>query len=146
MDSQIIGGLAFHIDTVMSENAMYRTVSERERAAALAKGRKPRGKAKTKAYQGWLTAAGWQLRQQMTGQAAPQWDRPVELWLDISWPGRFDIGNMLKAAQDLLVLHDILADDNRDIVKRVHIADKTGAANWKGCRITVAPFAERLAA
>jgi crossover junction endodeoxyribonuclease RusA len=78
-----------------------------------------RGRQKTEKYRAWIEAAGWMIR------AAP--DRhnrhtgPVKLTILVRKPDgrRRDVSNLVKAIEDLLVLHQIMFDDSQ--VQRVNV-------------------------
>lgn len=67
-----------------------------------------RGRVKTRNYTKWREAAGWLLVAQRPGRIKGRYS------LDIAVPARTrgDISNLIKATEDLLVLHGVTDDDS----------------------------------
>lgn len=89
----------------------------------------------SKRYAAWRTTAGWELRAQkarpVTGQVG------IEVTLTPPDRRRRDASNFLKAIEDLLVSHRIIADDGQQVVRRV-------SAQWTEpgaplARVTITP-------
>lgn len=96
---------------------------------------------KSKEYSAWITEAGWRLKEQRPGSIRG----PVELSYRMSYrigKTRRDLGNLEKAATDLLVLHGVIEDDGPSIVRRINLALD---ASVDGCVVTVRPHAEKRA-
>jgi Holliday junction resolvase RusA-like endonuclease len=75
--------------------------------------KKTGGRFKSKPYKAWITAAGWTIRSQP--DRGHEHRNPVKMTLLIRKPEdnhRRDLQNLVKAVEDLLVLHRILADDS----------------------------------
>lgn len=108
-----------------SVNAMYRNVNGR-------------GRVKTQEYKDWLIEAGLMLRRQKPAAVVGQ----AELLIELDHTRRGDATNRIKAVEDLIVAHGILADDSKKFVKRVTVS-------WEpitGCRVTIKPVAVEAAA
>ncbi len=91
------------------------------------------GKTKSKAYYDWRQTAG----QEMVAQGRrPEFPGPVSIPIEMGEDGvspAFDTDNAAKAYIDLLVEMGVIKDDNRMVVRRLHL-------NWRdgdGSRITV---------
>ena len=71
-----------------------------------------KGRVRTKRYLTWLNAAGWAIKQ--TKPKPKKIKGNYSLWLYCERPDRRrrDLGNMLKAIEDILVEHGIIADDS----------------------------------
>jgi Holliday junction resolvase RusA-like endonuclease len=68
----------------------------------------PHGRRKTPEYRQWLREAGWQLRAQI---AQPVAGKTFALSIAAPLTRRRDLGNCLKATEDLLVELGLLPDD-----------------------------------
>ena len=71
------------------------------------------GRFKSKPYKKWITAAGWAIRTQP--DRSHEHRGSVRMTLLIRKPDdnrKRDKNNLIKAVEDLLVLHRILADDS----------------------------------
>jgi crossover junction endodeoxyribonuclease RusA len=67
-----------------------------------------RGRAKTERYKTWLTAAGWEIRRQRPGRI----EGPYSLTIIVKRKNkRADLGNLVKAVEDILVAHRVIEDD-----------------------------------
>ena len=71
-----------------------------------------KGRVRTKRYLTWLNAAGWAIKQ--TKPKPKKIKGNYSLWLYCERPDRRcrDLGNTLKAIEDVLVQHGIIADDS----------------------------------
>ena len=104
-----------------SVNALYRNRK---------KDGKGRGRIKTERYNTWLNAAGWELNQ----QKPPKVKGNYILWLYCERPDkrRRDLGNLLKAMEDLLTDLGVIEDDS--LAVEIHLY-------WRGvgrsCRVRV---------
>ena len=90
-----------------------------------------RGRVKTQEYKDWLMEAGLMLRRQKPVAVVGQ----AELLIELDHTRRGDASNRIKAVEDLIVTHGILADDSKKYVKRVTVS-------WEpinGCRVTIKP-------
>lgn len=66
-------------------------------------------------YKKWLQMAGWTLLQQLTGLKKPVVRGAVLVGYRVRRPSdkrKHDLGNLLKALDDLLVLHKVIEDDS----------------------------------
>jgi crossover junction endodeoxyribonuclease RusA len=87
-----------------STNSLYRNV-------------RGKGRVKTQRYQTWLNAAGWHVKEQRP--------KPIKgpviihIKLDLRNKGRKDCSNYIKALEDLLVSHKLIADDSWETVRSV---------------------------
>lgn len=71
---------------------------------------------KSKAYEDWLTLAGYALKAAKVGSFV----NPVELTVTIKEPIRYsDIDNFCKPLLDLLVTHNVLQGDDNRYVRRI---------------------------
>lgn len=81
----------------------------------------------SKDYAAWQREAGWTLQAQRPGK----FRGPVTIDIELCPPPkarRFDLDNRSKALLDLLVKHEVIADDNADLVREVSIKRvETGA-------------------
>lgn len=92
-----------------------------------------KGRVRTDKYNAWRTEAGWMLKEQRQ-KPIPG---PVALALEVKDEGRFDLSNMMKSVEDLLVLHGMIEGDGRDVVRKITME----WADIKGCRVTVQSMA-----
>jgi Holliday junction resolvase RusA-like endonuclease len=84
---------------------------------------------RSRVYRDWSTEAGWALKQQSRASFAGD----VELVMRFGpRDRRSDVTNRIKAAEDLLVEHGILADDRYVVRCVVEWADDV-----RGCEITI---------
>ena len=76
-----------------------------------------RGRVPSKEYSHWRQQAGWELKAQRPGK----FKTPVEITVELNPPTKraFDPDGKLKAVIDLLVTHEIIADDNFNFVRSV---------------------------
>ena len=117
-----------------SVNELYHNVSAKQKAIALSKGIKLRGRARTEKYNAWRNEAGWMLLQQ---RQKPIKGR-VSILCEVEDKGRVDVGNLEKAITDLLVLHKMIEGDGREVVRRIAME----WANVEGVRVTVQGIGE----
>ena len=78
------------------------------------------GRFKSKPYKKWINAAGWAIRSQP--DRSHQHTSPVRMTLLVRKPHdnrTRDLQNLVKAVEDLLVLHRILSDDS--IIGEAHV-------------------------
>ena len=77
------------------------------------------GRVKTKRYKAWEEKAGWQL----ISQKPRKFRTPVNLLIVFGpkpGPSRsWDMSNHVKAIEDLLVKHNVIDDDNSNIIKQI---------------------------
>lgn len=88
-----------------------------------------KGRVRSRVYSDWSTEAGWALK------AQPRHSFPgdVELLFRIGpRDRRSDCTNRIKAAEDLLVEHGIVADDRFVVRATIEWADDV-----KGCEVTI---------
>lgn len=91
---------------------------------------------KSKAYQAWLTAAGWEIR----ARCIPLTIGPIEVEYQIERPTdrrRRDVANLEKALSDALVAAGVIEDDS--LIERVTIGWADGV---KGVRVTVTALSD----
>lgn len=76
-----------------------------------------RGRVASREYQEWKRSAGWELK----AQRPAKFTRPVEITVELNPPTKraFDPDGKLKAVLDLLVTHEVIADDNLNHVRSV---------------------------
>ncbi|WP_188408759.1 RusA family crossover junction endodeoxyribonuclease [Agaricicola taiwanensis] len=89
-----------------------------------------KGRVKTERYAEWANVAGWMLKSQKPGRVEGKF--ALALVVQRKDNRKRDIGNLLKAVEDLLVEHGVIQDDS--LAERIHIA--WGEAP-EGCRVTV---------
>ena len=95
-----------------SVNALYRNATEAERARAIAKGKKLRGRRKTPEYQAWIDTAGMEIMaQRVRWKGVRTISGPYVLIARIPKDCRMDLGNATKATEDLLVRMGVIEDD-----------------------------------
>jgi Holliday junction resolvase RusA-like endonuclease len=78
----------------------------------------------------WREHAGYQLNRQRPSSFAG----PVKIDLAIEDKGRFDLDGCAKIVIDLLVTHGVIEEDNRKIVRDIHLYWDASIA---GCRVRV---------
>ena len=66
-----------------------------------------RGRTRSKSYNSWLNAAGWELKI----QKVPTFPRKVAIRLSCPRNKKRDLSNHLKSVEDLLVKHRVISDD-----------------------------------
>jgi crossover junction endodeoxyribonuclease RusA len=96
--------------------------------------RRTGGRFKSKRYKAWINAAGWALRSQ--SDRGNRHTGPVKLTLIFRKPNdnrRRDISNLVKALEDLVVLHQILADDS--LVK--HLETSWATCGFEGAKVII---------
>lgn len=125
--------ITLHIPVPPSVNALY---FNRRRATKAMRGTNARGRVRTPEYLKWITEAGWRI--QIARQTPIR--GPVAITYAISDLGRTDLGNLEKAATDLLVAHRLIEDDNRRIVRKITLEWSKDVTD--GMRVTVQPFQE----
>lgn len=84
-------------------------------------------------YEAWIEEAGYRLN----GQHPKPIKGPVELEYQVG-KSRRDLGNIEKAATDLLVRHGIIEGDGPGIVRKISLALD---ASVEGVRVTITPLA-----
>lgn len=78
---------------------------------------KRKGRVITKAYEGWRDVAGWNLKAQLPERMiGPVW---VHITLHSPDNRIRDVDNYIKAPLDLLVEHQVIEADNKDVVRRI---------------------------
>jgi len=92
-----------------SVNGLYRNVAGR-------------GRVKTRKYEAWCSAAGWELEIQRAGQIKGPYEAAITLP-----PVRGDIDNRAKALLDLLVAHGVTGDDR---LCRSLTVKRAGTGSW----------------
>lgn len=90
------------------------------------------GRAKTKAYAGWIKSARWLL---MAAKARPVPGK-VRIAIELSTKSGLDLDNCLKPSVDLLVAHGIIDDDQRKFVDGLTLE---WSEDIDGIRITILP-------
>jgi crossover junction endodeoxyribonuclease RusA len=91
---------------------------------------------KSKAYQAWLTAAGWEIR----ARCIPLTVGPIAVEYQIERPNdrrRRDVANLEKALSDVLVAAGAIEDDS--LIERVTIGWADGVS---GVRVTVTALSD----
>lgn len=91
---------------------------------------------KSKAYQAWLTAAGWEIR----ARCIPLTAGPVSVDYQVERPKdrrRRDVENYCKALSDLIVACQVIEDDS--LIERVTIGWADGV---QGVRVTVTALSD----
>lgn len=92
-----------------------------------------RGRVKTDRYKTWINAAGWELKSQRPRRLSGSY--ALTMLCERKDKRRRDLGNLIKAVEDLLVTHHVVEDDSR--------CEKI-ALEWspviKGCRVFVEPL------
>jgi Holliday junction resolvase RusA-like endonuclease len=101
-----------------STNDLFANVSREQRAAAKAKGMNLPGRVRTKKYTAWITEAGWMLKAQRQSPVKG----PVQIEYQVAEKTKADLGNLEKAATDLLVSHGMIDGDDPSVVKRIVMA------------------------
>lgn len=90
------------------------------------------GRAKTRAYESWIEEAGWELKRQ---KQKPVKGR-VSIEYLVSEDTGCDLGNLEKAATDLLVTHNLIEGDSRKIVREITMRWRAGMT---GIQVLVRP-------
>lgn len=94
---------------------------------------KGKGRVRTERYNTWINAAGWELKAQKPKPVTG----PVSLTIAVNEKKtRADLGNLEKAAVDLLVAHGVIEDDKPSIVRSIHLY---WCAHTDRCSVAVAP-------
>lgn len=88
---------------------------------------------KSPEYRAWINQAGYALNQQHPGSIKGR----VELTYAVGKTRR-DLGNLEKAATDLLVNHGVIEDDGPNIVRR--IVSELDPSVGEGVRVTIRPY------
>ncbi len=114
-----------------SVNGLFANVSKERREKAAAKGKKLPGRVRTERYRVWANAAGWELKTQKPGHVEGPYVMALEMRR--SDKNKMDLGNTLKAIEDLLVDHGVIEDDG--LAERIHL----GWADVEGCRVVISP-------
>ncbi|UAB76989.1 hypothetical protein INR77_09025 [Erythrobacter sp. SCSIO 43205] len=97
------------------------------------------GRAKSALYKGWIEEARWHVMTAWRAAGKPVWPKeaPLSVRLEVGLEGRRrDLGNTLKAIEDLIVANLPIADDrwnDRILIERRE--DIVGIA-----RVTIAPL------
>lgn len=93
-----------------------------------------KGRVATKEYDVWKREAGWTLQ----AQRPPKYRVPVSIVVELCPPHnrRFDLDNKNKCILDLLVRHDVIADDHSGLVRSVTVQRVENAAP---CTVIVRP-------
>ena len=86
-------------------------------------------------YDEWRQLAGWELQRQRPEKVTG----PVRLSYEFGEPDRRkrDLGNLEKAATDLLVAHGVIEADDNSVVREIRLT----WAPVEGVRITIEPIA-----
>jgi Holliday junction resolvase RusA-like endonuclease len=95
--------------------------------------RKRGGRAKTPQYKAWITAAGWEIKRQRPRPI----DGPVSLEYRFEDGHQTDLGNLEKGLTDLLVRHQLIADDGPTVVREIHSSFDCDVV---GVRVRVMPI------
>lgn len=91
-----------------------------------------RGRVKSDRYRTWANAAGWDLAQ----YKGPRFDGAVNLTITIGkLPSNADVSNRIKALEDLLVTHKIIAGDSIKHVRRVSVS--VADTPFEGCVVVI---------
>ncbi len=108
-----------------SVNSLFRNVTGRDG--------KPRGRVVTKKYKAWREEAAQALFEQ---EPIARFTGPISLTLALGRPDKRkrDISNLVKAVEDLIVTHGIIADDSD--VQRLSVYWTHGV---HGCRVEIEP-------
>lgn len=91
-----------------------------------------KGRARTVEYMNWQLKAGWQIQ---VARQKPI-SGPVEITYRIIDAGHADLGNLEKAATDLLVKHRLIDGDDRKTVRKITME---WAPDVLGCHVVVSP-------
>jgi len=77
-------------------------------------------------YTAWRKEAGWTLQ----AQRPPKFKGAVTIGIELcpAHSRRYDLDNRSKALLDLLVTHNVIADDNADVVREVSVKRVDGGA------------------
>lgn len=98
-----------------------------------------KGRVKTQRYLRWEVEAGWELKRQRVN-AIPG---PVHFSMIVERKGgRRDLDNTIKPVLDLLVSHQILADDS---MKNVPLISVAASETAKGVMVMLTPANEEAA-
>jgi Holliday junction resolvase RusA-like endonuclease len=108
------------LPTPPSVNALYRNVPGH-------------GRVKTERYRTWAAAAGWEIARQRPGKVRGRY--AIRLTVERTDNRRRDLANLIKAAEDLLVTHDVIEDDS--LCQEIHMA---WSRSVTGCRVEITPI------
>ena len=126
----------YHLTMPPSQNALTRNTTQVERNRMRALGRPVRSRVKTERYQEWANVAGWELN----AQRPTAIKGAVHLTFSINEnETNADLGNLEKAATDLLVSLGVIEDDNKRIVRKITIMWSEKVERFA---VTVEPFAQ----
>ena len=94
------------------------------------------GRAKTRAYEDWITLARSELRKQRARPILV----PVKIEYHVREKSRIDLGNHEKPLTDLLVFHGVIENDSKKYVRGILL-------EWSsevpiGVRVTIKPTGE----
>lgn len=90
---------------------------------------------RSKEYENWIQEAGWVL----ASQRPPQWQQTVSILLEVRNPPtrrREDLESRAKATMDLLVKHQVIADDSHLYLRELILR----WADIDGVRVTIRPW------
>jgi Holliday junction resolvase RusA-like endonuclease len=118
-----------------STNDLFANVSREQRAAAKARGQNLPGRVRTKKYNAWIKEAGWMVKAQRQSPIKG----PVQIEYHVSNTAKADLGNLEKAATDLLVSHGMIEGDDPSIVKRIVLQWSEEVPALRLCVLPVAP-------
>jgi len=92
-----------------------------------------KGRIRSPKYRAWSTEAGWEIARQRPPKAAGK----VVLFYEFGEPDgrRRDVGNLEKAATDLLVEHGIIEADDNSVVREIRLK----WSDIQGMRVTITP-------
>jgi Holliday junction resolvase RusA-like endonuclease len=124
----------FDLPLSPSTNSLFRAWTPAERARGQhirSDGILKAGRPRTKGYMTWLNAAGWDLQRQKPRKITG----PVSLEILVHEKSKADLSNHVKALEDLLVRHQVIEDDSKEIVRAIYTAWSSDIPN--GCRVTV---------
>lgn len=93
-----------------------------------------RGRVKTKRYNTWRHAAGWELKAQRPEKHAGQVSVTIAVQDKYA---NADLDNTTKCLLDLLVDHQIIEDDKSKIVRALNLR---WSSEVVGCEVTVQPL------
>lgn len=89
-----------------------------------------RGRIMTPEYRLWKDRSGWELLSRRPAKI----QGPVSVLYEYR-EGRADLGNLLKAPEDLLVTHGVIEGDGPKIVRDIRMT----FADVEGVRVTICP-------
>ena len=94
------------------------------------------GRYKTKRYETWLNAAGWDIKEQKPKRLEGRYQ--ITLLVERKDNRRRDLSNTIKGVSDLLVAHGIIEDDSLEERVVLQWSDTV-----KGCLVILEPAEEQ---